>query len=59
MLDKKYPREHKLITSAVSANVFMDEDRHPLENLEESWSTDMDAFYIMVSKYILFETCIN
>lgn len=49
MLDKKYPKERKLITAAVSANVFMDEDHHPLERLEEAWSTDMDAFYIMVN----------
>lgn len=48
MLEEKYPEERKLLTAAVSANVFMDEDRHSSEKLEEGWSTDMDALYIMV-----------
>jgi chitinase len=48
MLKEKYPEEHKLLTAAVSANVFKDEDRHNVERLEEGWAKDMDAFYIMV-----------
>lgn len=52
MLDAKYPHERKLLTSAVSANVFRDHDRKPLEQLEAAWSRDMDAFYIMVFKKI-------
>lgn len=48
MLDTKYPHERKLLTSAVSANVFRDYDKKPLEKLEAAWSRDMDAFYIMV-----------
>ncbi|KAI8091858.1 glycoside hydrolase [Thamnidium elegans] len=47
MLEKKYPSEHKLITAAVSANVFLDQDRKVITNLERGWATYMDAFYIM------------
>lgn len=52
MLDAKYPHERKLLTSAVSANVFRNHDRKPLEQLDTAWSRDMDAFYIMVIKLV-------
>lgn len=48
MLEKKYPHEHKLLTTAVSANVFLDEDHNATKTLEHGWATYMDGFYIMV-----------
>jgi chitinase len=56
MFEDQYPNEHKLLTAAVSANVFKDKDRHNSQSLEESWATDMDAFYIMVYRIYLSYT---
>lgn len=53
MLDEEYPDEHKLITAAVSAQVFRDADRNVIKNLDEGWADFMDALYIMVIRSLL------
>lgn len=49
MLDDKYPKEHKLITAAVSAYVFKGSDGNPITSLDKAWANYMDAFYVMVT----------
>lgn len=50
MLERKYPNEHKLLTTAVSAYVFLDENRQSIQTLDKDWGKHMDGFYIMVKK---------
>lgn len=50
MLEDKYPHEHKLLTAAVSAYVFLDENRNATKTLDPAWAKSMDGFYIMVRK---------
>ncbi|KAG2204429.1 hypothetical protein INT47_005220 [Mucor saturninus] len=47
MLENKYPHEHKLLTAAVSTNVFLDENRNATKSLDPGWAKSMDGFYIM------------
>ncbi|KAI7872659.1 glycoside hydrolase superfamily [Spinellus fusiger] len=46
-LDIAFPEEHKLITAAVSANVFNDEKATPYVTLDQGWSTALDSIFIM------------
>ncbi|KAG1054949.1 hypothetical protein G6F43_003063 [Rhizopus delemar] len=46
-LDKKYPKEHKIITAAVSTYTFKDDKQNSIKTLDDGWSKYMDAFYIM------------
>lgn len=50
MLEHRYPHEHKLLTAAVSAYVFLDENRNATKSLDPAWAKSMDGFYIMVRK---------
>ncbi|RCI00030.1 hypothetical protein CU098_003049, partial [Rhizopus stolonifer] len=47
MLDSTYVDQHKLITAAVSTDVFKDQDQKPIAKLDKRWAEAMDAFYIM------------
>ncbi|KAI8881284.1 glycoside hydrolase family 18 protein [Backusella circina FSU 941] len=46
-LQQKFPDEHKLITAAVSTNVFKDEDQNNTEQLDGEWNEYMDGIYVM------------
>jgi chitinase len=46
-LDKLYPHEHKLLTSAVKTSPFNDKNQLPIKYLAKQWAEVMDAFYIM------------
>jgi chitinase len=46
-LQEKFPDEHKLITAAVSTNVFKDQDQDNLRELDDEWNDYIDGIYIM------------
>lgn len=46
-MQEKFPDEHKLITAAVSTNVFKDQDQDNLRELDEEWNDYIDGIYIM------------